>query len=133
MEPHIVLSTSAVTGGEGLPTGKGHQARFSCPYHAWTYNNRGELVGVYGEESFGEVDRATMGLTELACEERAGVIFPCLTPGKAFDIDSWLGEFADKLADQQLTNWHLYTERYLRGSGWKATMDGYHHITTAGR
>ena len=92
---------------------------------------------MYGEESFGEVDRATMGLTELACEERAGVIFACLTPGKAFDIDSWLGEFADKLADQQLTNWHLYTERYLRGSGWKATMDGYlevyHHDSVHGK
>ena len=67
----------------------------------------------------------------------SGVIFVCLTPGKAFDIDSWLGEFADKLADQQLTNWHLYTERYLEGSGWKATMDGYlevyHHDSVHGK
>ncbi|GIS24578.1 MAG: hypothetical protein CM15mP125_2650 [Gammaproteobacteria bacterium] len=29
--------------------------------------------------------RASMGLTELACDESAGVIFVCLTPGKTFD------------------------------------------------
>ena len=116
---------------------KGHQTRFSCPYHAWTYSNQGELIGVYGEDSFGEVDREAMGLTELACEERAGVIFVCLTPGNTFDIDHWLGEFAGKLGDQQLTDWHLYTERYLAGSGWKATMDGYlevyHHDSVHGK
>ena len=134
---HCFINVCRHRGAKVCQQAKGHQARFSCPYHAWTYNNRGELVGVYGEESFGEVDRATMGLTELACEERAGVIFVCLTPGKAFDIDAWLGEFADKLADQQLTNWHLYTERYLHGSGWKATMDGYlevyHHDSVHGK
>ena len=134
---HCFINVCRHRGAKVCQQAKGHQARFSCPYHAWTYNNRGELVGVYGEESFGEVDRATMGLTELACEERAGVIFVCLTPGKAFDIDAWLGEFADKLADQQLTNWHLYTERYLQGSGWKATMDGYlevyHHDSVHGK
>ena len=134
---HCFINVCRHRGAKVCLQEKGHQARFSCPYHAWTYNNRGELVGVYGEESFGEVDRATMGLTELACEERAGVIFVCLTPGKPFDIDSWLGGFAEKLADQQLTNWHLYTERYLEGSGWKATMDGYlevyHHDSVHGK
>ena len=77
---------------------------FSCPYHAWTYSNQGDLIGIYGEESFGEVDRSTRGLTELPCDERAGVIFVRLTPGQKFDLDSWLGEFADKLASQDLVN-----------------------------
>jgi len=116
---------------------KGHQSRFSCPYHAWTYSNRGALVGIYGEASFGEVDRDTMGLTRLWCDERAGVIFVCLTPAKSFDIDEWLGGFADKLGDQDLLNWHLYETRYLPGAGWKATMDGYlevyHHDSVHGK
>jgi len=34
-------------------------------------------------------------------------------------------------------DWHLYTERYLDGSGWKATMDGYlevyHHDSVHGK
>jgi len=134
---HCFINVCRHRGAKVCQQDKGHQTRFSCPYHAWTYSNQGELIGVYGEDSFGEVDRAAMGLTELACEERAGVIFVCLTPGKAFDIDHWLGEFVGKLGDQQLTDWHLYTERYLDGSGWKATMDGYlevyHHDSVHGK
>ena len=134
---HCFINVCRHRGAKVCQQVKGHQTRFSCPYHAWTYSNQGELIGVYGEDSFGEVDREAMGLTELACEERAGVIFVCLTPGNTFDIDHWLGEFAGKLSDQQLTDWHLYTERYLAGSGWKATMDGYlevyHHDSVHGK
>ena len=67
---------------------KGHQARFSCPYHAWTYNNRGELVGVYGEESWrgGPRNNGTDG----ACLRGAsGGHFVCLT-WQSSDIDAWL-------------------------------------------
>ena len=114
---HCFINVCRHRGAKVCQAGKGHQSRFSCPYHAWTYNNRGELVGIYGEETFGDVDRDSMGLTELACDESAGVIFVCLTPGKTFELSEWLGEFADKLADQALHDWHLYTERYLSGAG----------------
>lgn len=134
---HCFINVCRHRGAKVCLKDKGRQTRFSCPYHAWTYSNQGELIGVYGEESFGEVDRATMGLTELCCEERSGVIFVCLTPGMSFDIDDWLGDFAEKLADQQLADWHLYTERFLDGSGWKATLDGYlevyHHDSVHGK
>ena len=134
---HTFINVCRHRGARVCPDEKGKRARFSCPYHAWTYSNQGDLIGIYGEESFGEVDRAKMGLTELPCGERAGVIFVGLTPGKKFDLDSWLGEFADKLASQDLVNWHLYTERWLSGSGWKATLDGYlevyHHDSVHGK
>ena len=134
---HCFINVCRHRGAKVCLKEKGHQTRFSCPYHAWTYSNQGELIGVYGEDSFGQVDRATMGLTELACAERSGVIFVCLTPGVSFDIDDWLGEFTEKLADQQLADWHLYTERFLDGSGWKATLDGYlevyHHDSVHGK
>ena len=134
---HCFINVCRHRGAKVCSEDKGNQTRFSCPYHAWTYSNQGKLIGVYGEDSFGEVDRATMGLTELTCEERAGVIFACLTPSLQFDIDAWLGEFAEKLGAQKLTDWHLYTERFLDGSGWKATMDGYlevyHHDSVHGK
>jgi len=134
---HCFINVCRHRGAKVCSEDKGNQTRFSCPYHAWTYSNQGKLIGVYGEDSFGEVDRATMGLTELTCEERAGVIFACLTPSLQFDIDAWLGEFAEKLGTQKLADWHLYTERFLDGSGWKATMDGYlevyHHDSVHGK
>ena len=134
---HCFINVCRHRGAKVCSEDNGNQTRFSCPYHAWTYSNQGKLIGVYGEDSFGEVDRATMGLTELTCEERAGVIFACLTPSLQFDIDAWLGEFAEKLGTQKLADWHLYTERFLDGSGWKATMDGYlevyHHDSVHGK
>ena len=134
---HCFINVCRHRGAKVCATEKGHQSRFSCPYHAWTYSNKGELIGVYGEDSFGDVDRASMGLAELPCDERSGVIFACLTPGEALDLDNWLGEFASKLADQNLEQWHLYTERFLSGAGWKATLDGYlevyHHDSVHGK
>ena len=134
---HCFINVCRHRGAKVCAAEKGRQSRFSCPYHAWTYSNKGELIGVYGEASFGEVDRASMGLTELPCDERSGVIFACLTPGKPLDLDNWLGEFAEKLAHQILEQWHLYTERFLSGAGWKATLDGYlevyHHDSVHGK
>jgi len=134
---HCFLNVCRHRGAKVCAAERGRQSRFSCPYHAWTYSNKGALIGVYGEDSFGEVDRASMGLAELPCDERSGVIFACLTPGKPLNLDNWLGEFADKLAHQNLEQWHLYTERYLSGAGWKATLDGYlevyHHDSVHGK
>ena len=134
---HCFINVCRHRGAKVCAAEKGHRSRFSCPYHAWTYSNKGELIGVYGEASFGEVDRASMGLAELPCDERSGVIFACLTPGKPLDLDNWLGEFAEKLAHQNLEQWHLYTERFLSGAGWKATLDGYlevyHHDSVHGK
>ncbi len=134
---HCFINVCRHRGAKVCSAEKGRQSRFSCPYHAWTYSNKGELIGVYGEDSFGDVDRASMGLAELPCDERSGVIFACLTPGKPLDLDNWLGEFASKLADQNLEQWHLYTERFLSGAGWKATLDGYlevyHHDSVHGK
>ena len=105
--------------------GHGTARRFSCPYHAWTYDDRGRLVGMFGAETFGDIDRATHGLTELPCAERAGFVWASLTPGQPFDIDAWLGEFATKLASMELDSWHIFERRELDGPGWKVAWDGY--------
>ena len=82
-------------------------------------------MGVYGAQSFGDVDRETRPLTQLHCEERSGLIWACLTPGIAFDIDAWLGGFAAKLDSLRLDDWVVYAQRDLDGPGWKPTLDGY--------
>ena len=98
---------------------------FACPYHAWVYDDRGKLVGRYGEESFGEVDEAALGLVELYCAERCGLVWVGLKPADDFDIDQWLGEFATELETLDLDQWWIYEQRDLEGPGWKVTMDGY--------
>ena len=90
---HAFLNVCRHRGAIVCPAGSGLRKRFSCPYHAWTYDLRGKLVAVNAADTFGDVDRETRPLTELPCAESAGVIWACLTPGAAFDIDAWLGEF----------------------------------------
>lgn len=105
--------------------GSGSIARFTCPYHAWSYDHTGALVGIYGESTFGEVDRAAMSLTKLNVAERAGLLWVSLTPGVAFDIDEWLGDFAPQLDALKLNEWHIFERREIEGPGWKVAWDGY--------
>ena len=82
---HAFLNVCRHRGRHRLPGGLGDGARaFPVPYHAWTYDLRGRLVGVYGAESFGDVDRESRPLTELHCEERSGLIWACPDPGHRF-------------------------------------------------
>ena len=81
--------------------GKGRCEHFTCPYHGWTYNDRGALIGVAGRRKFGDIDTASRGLTELPSVERAGLIFVSLTPG---GIDR----------SRRLPRWHASRTRVVR-------------------
>ena len=110
---------------------------FTCPYHAWAYNDRGALVSRYAAETFGDVDHAALGLKELDCAERAGLVFVMLTPDEPLGIDNWLGDFGDELATLKLDSWHIFEQRELPGPGWKVALDGYleayHHNSLHGK
>ena len=53
---------------------RGERTRFVCPFHAWTYDNTGALIGVPKAEHFGDIDKACLGLVELPAEERHGLL-----------------------------------------------------------
>jgi phenylpropionate dioxygenase-like ring-hydroxylating dioxygenase large terminal subunit len=131
------LNTCRHRGALVCPTERGTSKSFTCPYHAWTYNNAGQLISRYAADTFGEVDHAALGLTALACAERVGLIWVKLTPGEDIDIDAWLGAFAPQLAALKLDQWHLFEQRELDGPGWKVALDGYleayHHNSLHGK
>ncbi|MFT4564233.1 MAG: phenylpropionate dioxygenase-like ring-hydroxylating dioxygenase large terminal subunit [Gammaproteobacteria bacterium] len=83
------------------------------------------------------VDHALLGLKELNCEERAGLVYVMLTPDKTFDIDAWLGDFRQELDSLKLDSWHIFEQRELSGPGWKVALDGYleayHHNSLHGK
>ena len=119
------------------PEGIGKKSRFVCPYHAWAYAPDGALIHLNAEETFGEVEKSALGLTELPCDEKSEMIWVAMDPRATFNIDEWLGDFSSKLDSLDLGNWHLYEQRDLQGPGWKATLDGYlevyHHDTVHGK
>jgi phenylpropionate dioxygenase-like ring-hydroxylating dioxygenase large terminal subunit len=105
--------------------GKGRCEQFTCPYHGWTYNERGSLIGVAGRGKFGEVDTASRGLAELPLAERAGLIFVSITPGGAIDLEDYLGGMLPELESFGFENWHVYKQNELPTSNWKVAHDGY--------
>lgn len=102
----------------------GNAARFTCPYHAWTYAGDGELVALPGEELFGQVDKDKLGLVEFPSEEKYGMIFGVLTPDARLDVDAFLGDGAEHIAGWHMERNKLVAERPLETeANWKLALD----------
>lgn len=123
---NAVVNSCRHRGGELVPEGIGTTRRFTCPYHAWSYDLAGCLTGVYGEDTFGPVDKASMQLRQLPVAERAGIVFISLTPGAPLDLDDWLGaELIELLEALKLDSCYHHSTRFLEGPNWKVVVDGY--------
>ena len=105
--------------------GRGRTHRFTCPYHAWTFSPDGDLVAVYSEKDFGDVNKSEYGLTELPCLERAGLIWVTLNPDSNLAIEDFLSGYDAMLADFGFDSWHLQATQELEGPNWKIAYDGY--------
>ncbi len=88
--------------------GKGRCEQFTCPYHGWTYDDCGALIGVAGRRKFGDIDTASRALTELPSVERAGLIFVALTPGGSIELEDYLGGMLPELESFGLANIMTY-------------------------
>ena len=110
----------------GMPVaeGQGCKRLFVCPYHAWTYGNKGELRHIAGAEGFPGVDKDEHGLVPVKAEERGGLVFVTqdepVSDGALADMPEVVGpdmtvfntiEFTDQ------ANWKLIGE---------TSMEGYH-------
>jgi nitrite reductase/ring-hydroxylating ferredoxin subunit len=105
--------------------GRGEARRFTCPYHAWVYDTRGDLVGMFQPERFGQIDPSCHGLTPLPVAERAGLIFGGIVPRMPFDIDAYLCGYGDMLQDHDLAGCRFVGRVRFPGPNWKLAYDGY--------
>jgi phenylpropionate dioxygenase-like ring-hydroxylating dioxygenase large terminal subunit len=112
--------------------GSGNARSFQCPYHAWTYQLDGQLVGAPHMEGAQGFDRATCRLPEMRSEIWEGWVFV------NFD------ENADGLADQLAPLSKIFSNyrmsemvaveslRFDSAFNWKVLVDNfmeaYHHI-----
>ena len=108
-----------------VPEGNGHGARFTCPYHAWSYDNEGALVGIYNAKDFGDLDKSCHGLVPLPVFERAGLVWGALTPDCPIDFERFLSGYDEVLEGLDLANAHLVGRQSVEGPGWKVAYDGY--------
>src|SRR5712692_8713757 len=59
----VLINSCMHRGAQVCRQASGNANTFQCFYHAWTYNNRGELAGVPDPAGYGPAfDRAEMGL-----------------------------------------------------------------------
>ncbi|HEY5679928.1 MAG TPA: aromatic ring-hydroxylating dioxygenase subunit alpha [Pseudomonadales bacterium] len=112
-------------GSQVMLPGCGNAHRFTCPYHAWTYDQEGALVGVYAPKDFGDVDKGEHGLVPLPVAERAGMIWVIVNPQATLDIDTFLSGYDELLGHFHFEDWHLFEQRTIAGPNWKIAYDGY--------
>ena len=120
-------------GAPVCPEGSGKKSKFNCNYHGWMYSNTGNLVNIFKSDTFGDIDKSKIKLTELFCEERSGFIWACLNPDIKYDLNKWMNGFDAELDDIDLKNWHLFKSIKINGPMWKICWDGYtdgyhHHM-----
>ena len=121
---HAFANTCRHRGAQVVADGRGAGGRFSCPFHAWTYNGNGRLVAVYRESRFGAVNKDDFGLIELPAAERHGMLWVKPTPGGAVDVDATLGGLADDMRHWKLAEHSYAAAQVLRAEvNWKLAID----------
>ena len=112
-------------GAQLMDEGCGNTHRFTCPYHAWSYNVNGDLVGVYAPKDFGEFDKSEHSLAELPCLEKAGLIWVITDPKSTLDINLFLSGYEEMLAHFGFESWYHFASQRVDGPNWKIAYDGY--------
>jgi nitrite reductase/ring-hydroxylating ferredoxin subunit len=125
------------------PDGTCHpRKRLTCPFHAWSFDLRGNLVAVPGSEGFEGIDRMKRGLLPVPVAEWNGLIFLRAASGnEKLNIQEHLGLFAPELAQLELADaTPINSSKLTADSNWKFALDtfgeGYHfavlHASTIG-
>ncbi|MBQ89463.1 MAG: (2Fe-2S)-binding protein [Acidimicrobiaceae bacterium] len=116
----------------------GNARRFSCPYHAWTYDLDGALRGLPQPVGFDSVDRAGFGLVELPVFDHFGLIWVVPSPRhEPIDIDAWFAPLEENLGGLDLGEHHLFRFWTLhRDINWRILLEGFqesYHFCSAHR
>ena len=125
-EVHAFLNVCRHRGTRLVDEEAGCKHRFSCPYHAWTYANTGELLAApHFEEGWPAQQKSELGLQALPCQERFGFIWVLATQGAALDVDEWFRDLAADLAALGLDRAAVAVEHTeIRDANWKTLVEG---------
>ena len=78
--------------GSRIVEGSGHcKGVIRCPYHGWTYQLDGGLLGVPKEDTFPDFDRSRYGLHEIQLEVYHGFAFVRVR-GDGSAVGEWFGQ-----------------------------------------
>lgn len=107
--------------------------RIVCPYHAWTFDLAGALVGLPRAETFPGLDKSGLGLKELPACVAGGLVWVSLDPSGAADFSDVSGELGEDLDAMGLGEAHCYDHAtFPVRANWKLVMDSMldsYHVT----
>lgn len=103
----------------------GNRARFTCPFHGWTYGMDGNLLGVSAKEDFGEINKAEYGLRQFPVIERAGLVWGIVNPDTELTIEPFLKGYDEVIDLFGFKDWKFFSKRQFKGPNWKLSYDGY--------
>ena len=113
--------------GARLLDGGGHcRGTITCPYHGWSYNYEGALIGVPGKEGFPDLDRAEHGLKRVHVEVVLGFVFVCLgahPPPLKERFAPFMGELEPYRFEEMVPLVPVSYENW--DVDWKVAMDNY--------
>ncbi len=103
----------------------GKRATFTCPYHAWTFSNKGELRSAPDFERF-YVEKEACALPKISIDVCAGLIFVNLDPSPPQSLREYLGDLAEQLEKQPVASATTFSEYvYEIDANWKLTYDNF--------
>lgn len=122
-----MANVCAHRGAQVVATGRGCRRAFSCPYHAWTYDLAGTLVGLPDREAFPDVAVPGPGMRPLPVLEEHGLIWVVPSPAAAdapAAVRPGLGPIGDDfdalgVADHR----HWRSHRFELAFNWKLLVD----------
>jgi len=103
---------------------KGKGTRFSCPYHAWTYDTDGGLKAVPDAECFPGLNKGELSLRPIAIGVWEGFIYVNLDPNPAQTLEEFMAPVSARFRDlptQRFT--HMARMRYSMQSNWKLLLE----------
>ena len=136
----VLLNTCTHRGSLVCRQPSGNTRSFQCPYHAWTFSNQGELIGIPGEDAYSAAfDRRELALAAAPrLESYRGFVFISFDPAIEGLIEYLTGarEYLDLVCDQSEVGMEIVggTQLYSMRANWKLlvenSIDGYHAPTT---
>ncbi|MFI6769488.1 aromatic ring-hydroxylating dioxygenase subunit alpha [Streptomyces sp. NPDC050355] len=107
----------------------GQVKSFRCPYHDWTFSNKGDLTGVPIPDGYGPGFRkADFGLAKHRSDSYRGFVFVTFDPEQPRTLTEYLAgatEYIDLVADQSETGMEVIQGAQLHGAqaNWKLMME----------
>ncbi len=132
-EVRVLLNMCRHRGMQVCRVEAGNSSHFRCPYHAWTYRNNGDLVGVTffqdaydGERGLRRADRGLISPAQTASYR--GLIFANLDPA-APPLEQYLGDFRfflDLYVNQSDSGPEIRgPQRWIVRSNWKIGAENF--------